>query len=214
MGEVFLRLKVWILILLMLLLLTGCTEKTNEEIFYKAQKQMIELDTYVCTADITIFGNKSPEKYTAKQWFKAPDKYRIEIQSPDEVKGKITIYNGKKAFVCHPRIGQEWLVNDFSTSVENKIFIGYFLNNFVNTENTEVNKETIGDRDYILIQTEIPGNHPYFNKERLWFDIKNYYPYKLQVLDKDDGTRIEVRYIDFKFNEKIEDNMFTIKSSK
>jgi len=205
-----LRLKSCILIFLMILLLAGCKEKTNEEIFYSAQKQMIELNTYVCTADITILGNKNPEKYIAKQWFKAPDKYRIEIQSPEEVKGKITIYNGKKAFICHPRIGQEWHINDFSNSVENKIFLGYFLNNFTSTENAKVSRETIDNKDYILIKTEVPGNHPYFSKERLWFDIENYYPHKLQVLDKDNNTRIEVRYIDFKFNEKIDDNMFII----
>lgn len=205
------RHRSWIVIFLMILLLVGCREKTDEEIFYKAQKQMVCLETYSCTAEVTIYGNKNPETYTAKQWFKSPDKYRIEVQGPEDIKGKITIYNGKKAWVCHPRIGQEWLMEDFKTSVEHKIFLGYFLSNFLSTENTIVDRRTINNEEYILLQTDIPGNHPYFNKEKLWFDIKKFYPHRLQVLDKDDKIRIEVRYIDFKFDEKIDDDMFSIK---
>ncbi|WP_432665996.1 hypothetical protein R9X47_06810 [Wukongibacter baidiensis] len=205
------RRKSWIITLLMILLLAGCGEKTDEEIFYKAQKQIVSLDTYTCTAEVTVYGNKNAETYTAKQWFKSPDKYRIEIQGPEDVKGKITIYNGKRAWICHPRIGQEWLMEDFKTSVEHKIFLGYFLNNFLSTENTILDRDTVENEDYILLQTDIPGNHPYFSKEKLWFDIKKYYPYRLQVFDKDDKIRIEVKYIDFKFNEKIDNNIFSIK---
>lgn len=196
---------------LAVLLLTGCGEKTDEEIFYLAQKQIMGLDTYVCTANITVYGNKTPEQYTVKQWFKAPNKYKIEVQSPEEVKGKTTIYNGKKAFICHPRIGQEWLMEDFLDSTEQKMFLGHFISNFISTENAELSRETIEDRDYILMETEIPGNHPYFNKKKLWFDIKKYYPYRLQVVDKDDNLRIDVKYIDFRYNESIDDKFFTIK---
>ena len=197
-------------ILFIVLLLTGCSEKTDEELLYDAQKKIVSLNTYICTAEITVYGNKSPQKYTAKQWFAAPDKYRIEIENPENLKGKVTIYNGKRAWICHPRIGQEWLMEDFLASVEQKMFLGYFINNFVNTENVKLNKEIIDDKEYILLQTEIPGNHPYFNKERLWFDIKKYYPYRLQVLDVDDNVRIDVQYLNFRYNESIDNRIFTI----
>lgn len=198
-------------ILFIVLLLTGCSEKTDEELFYDAQKKIVSLNTYTCTAEVTVYGNKSPQKYTAKQWFAAPDKYRIEIENPENLKGKVTVYNGKRAWICHPRIGQEWMMEDFLASVEQKMFLGYFINNFVNTENVKLNKEIIDDKEYISLQTEIPGNHPYFNKERLWFDIEKYYPYRLQVLDVDDNVRIDVQYLNFRYNENIDNRIFTIK---
>lgn len=203
--------KSWIIVFVMILLMTGCSEKTDEEIFYKAQKRMIDMETYVCTADITIYGNKSPVKYTAKQWYKAPNKHKIEIVGPESLKGKTTIYNGKRAWVSHPRIGQEWLMEDFSTAIEQKFFLGYFLSNFLNTENAKLSRETVDKNEYILIGAEIPGNHPYFSQEKLWFDVNKYYPHKLQVLDINDNIIINVEYIDFKFNENLDDNIFTIK---
>lgn len=195
----------------MILLITGCSEKTDEEIFYRAQKQMVEMKSYVCTADITVYGNKEPIKYTAKQWYKAPNKYKIEVIAPENLKGKVTIYNGKRAWVSHPRIGQEWLMEDFSNTIEQKFFLGYFLNNFLNTESPHLSRETVEDKKYILIGTDIPGNHPYFSKKRLWFDIKNYYPNKLKILDPKDNVIIDVKYIEFSFNENLDDNIFKIK---
>lgn len=203
--------KLCIVFFVMVLLMTGCSEKTDEEIFYKAQKQMVDMKTYICTADITIYGNKTPIKYTAKQWYKEPNKYKIEVISPENLEGKVTIYNGKRAWVSHPRIGQEWLMEDFSSTIEQKFFLGYFLNNFLSTENPQLTRETVDDKEYILIGAEIPGNHPYFTKERLWFDIKKYYPRRLQVLDTNDNVIINVEYIDFKFNENLDDNIFKIK---
>ncbi|MCG8539601.1 MAG: outer-membrane lipoprotein carrier protein LolA [Clostridia bacterium] len=207
------RYKSWSIIILMIVLLTGCVEKTDEEIFYRAQKKIVSLDTYRAKAKIRVYGNKAPEEYFVQQWFKAPDKYRTEVEEPEDVKGKITIYNGKKAWICQPRIGQEWLMEDFSNSVEQKMFLGYFIDNFLNTENPRLTRETFEDEDYILIETDIPGNHPYFNKKRLWFDIKKYYPHKLEVLDKDDNIRIDVKYVDFIYNEDIDDEIFTIKGN-
>lgn len=203
--------KLIVTILFVILLLTACSEKTNEDLFYDAQKKIVSLDTYMCTAEITVQGNKSPQKYIAKQWFQAPDKYKIEIDEPEDLKGKVTIYNGKRAWICHPRIGQEWLMEDFLGSVEQKMFLGHFINNFLNTENVKLDKEIIDDKEYILLHTEIPGNHPYFNKERLWFDVKSYYPYRLQVLDKDNNVRVDVKYLNFSYNENIDNKIFTIK---
>jgi outer membrane lipoprotein-sorting protein len=208
--EVSLNNKLFITIIFIILLFAGCSEKTDEELFYEAQKKIVSLDTYTCTANITVYGNKNPQKYTARHWFAAPDKYRIEIENPESLKGKTTIYNGKRAWICHPRIGQDWLMENFSSSREQKIFIGYFIHNFINTETAKVNRKIIDDKEYILLQTDIPGNHPYFNKEILWFDIKKYYPVMLQVLDVNNKVRIDVKYLNFRYNEDIDDKIFTI----
>lgn len=203
--------KLSIPILIIVLLLAGCSEKTDEEIFYDAQKKIVSIETYICTADITVYGNKSPQEYTVKQWFKAPDKCRIEIQGPDSIKGKTTIYNGKRAWISNPQIGQEWLMEKFSASMEQKMFLGYFINNFLNTENPTIKRKSIKDKDYIIMETEIPGNHPYFNKEKLWFDMKEYYPYRLKVFDVEDNPRIDVKFLNFSYNESIDDKVFNIR---
>lgn len=203
--------KLILIILFAILLLTGCSEKTDKEIFYDAQKKIVGIETYICTADITVYGNKKPQKYTVKQWFKAPDKCRIEIQSPESLRGKKTIYNGKRAWVSHPKIGQEWLMEKFSSSMEKKMFLGHFINNFLNTENATISRKIINDEDYIVMETEIPGNHPYFNKEKLLFDTKQYYPYRLQVFDIEDDVRIDVKFLSFSYNESIDDKIFNIR---
>lgn len=197
-------------IILTILLSFGCSPKTNEEILYQAQKHITNIQSYSCTARTKIHGNKEPQTYVMKQWFKAPNKYRIEIIEPEELKGKTTIYNGEKAFLSHPRIGQEWVLDSFRNSLEKKMFLGYFINNFLNTEDTKVDKEVIKGKEYILLTSFIPGNNPHFFKEQLWFDIEDYYPYRLQIINSKDEIVVDVQYYNVKINDKIEDDVFTI----
>lgn len=91
------------------------------------------------------------------------------------------------------------------------MFLGYFINNFLNTENPTIKRKSIKDKDYIIMETEIPGNHPYFNKEKLWFDVKEYYPYRLKVFDVEDNPRIDVKFLNFSYNESIDDKVFNIR---
>ncbi|MDK2918513.1 MAG: hypothetical protein PWQ37_1246 [Candidatus Petromonas sp.] len=213
-GETILKYKVLIILFSIALLLQACREKTDEEIFYEAQKLIMNLNNYSCTAEITLYGNKSPETYVMKQWFYAPNKYKLEVKKPERLKGKITIYDGKRAWIRHPQIGQEWLMDDFENSVEQKMFLGHFIYNFVSSETGEIKKENMLKKEYVVLETEIPGNHPYFFKERLWFDIENYYPYRLEVLDQNGKIRIEINYHNFKYNEeKIKEDIFKIQGN-
>lgn len=204
--------KLLVVCFLLIALLTGCRAKTDKELFYEAQKHITNLSSYTCDAQITIYGNKNPETYIVKQWYKAPDKYRIEIEKPEALEGKITIYNGNRVFIKHPKIGQGWIMKSYKKTLEEKMFLGDFVHKFVSNESGEINRETINGRDYILLTTEIPGEHPYFNKEKLWFDVEKYYPYRLQVLDFNGKIRIDVKYFNFKYNQKIKEDIFKIQT--
>ncbi len=192
---------------------SGCGEKTDQQIIYEAHKLISNLETYSCTAKVTVYGNKDPQVYVMNQWFKRPNMYRIEIIEPEELKDKTTIYNGHKAFIFHPRIGQEWMMTNFKNSMEEKMFIGYFIKSFVDSEDAEATRGKIDGKEYIMLNTEIPGNNPYFYSEKLWFDIHKFYPYRLQVLDAKDNLRIDIEYYNLKINDKIEEDTFTIKEN-
>ncbi|WIF95325.1 LolA family protein [Caminicella sporogenes] len=202
--------KIFLISIFIILILVGCREKSDEQLFYDVQKFITSLDSYTCTAYITIYGNKEPETYIVKQWYKAPDKYRIDIEKPEELRGKTTIYNGNKVLIRHPKIGQGWIMENYKNTVEQKMFLGYFIHNYLNNENGKIKKQTIKKIDYLLFETEIPGEHPYFNREKLWFEIKKYYPYRLQILDINDKIRVDIKYRNFEYNQKIKDDVFKI----
>ncbi len=193
--------------------LFGCGPKTDQDLLYDAQKMINKLDSYTCEAEITVMGNLNPEMYIVKQWFRKPNKFKLELVKPDSLKGKITVYDGRKASIIHPQINQVWIMENFQHSDEQNMFLGYFLQNYLESENVEIHREKKEQVTYLVIDTEIPGNHVYFHKQRLWVDVDKMEPTLLQVFDVKDQMRIEVKYLSFQYNPKLEDHLFTIHKS-
>ncbi|MFZ5969466.1 MAG: LolA family protein [Bacillota bacterium] len=201
---------IFILNLIFLMVFVGCSPKNDEELFYESQKLLSNIESYSCEAEITVVGNKKPETYIMKQWFKKPNLYRLEITSPEELKDKTTVSDGSKAWIYHPRINQTWLLENFDRTDEQSMFLGYFIKNYISSEQVEISKKKTEEREYLVIDTDIPGNHLYFSKERLWLEIDHYKPFKLQVFDAQDNMRIEVKYLDFQYNPKLPEDIFNI----
>lgn len=200
--------KTKLLLLFCILILVGCSPKTDEELYYQVQKKLNDIDSYYCQVEIKSIGNKEPQLYTMEQWFEKPDKYKLRIILPDNIKGKTTVSKGNKALIYNPNIEQTWIMEDFRNSEEQNMFLGYFIKNVLNSEDVTLRGETKDDGDYLIITTDIPGNHGYYHREQLYINTKTMKPYLLQVYDAKDQLRIEVKYMEFKYNPSLEKSTF------
>lgn len=201
-----------VFILLISMIFTGCSSKTDQELLYDCQRKIHKMESYACEVEITVIGNRRPETYRMRQWFKKPNMYRLELLEPENLKGKTTIFDGKRAYIIHPQIGQVWRMEDFQNSEEQKMFLGYFIQNYLSSQNVEIHRRKEKNEEYLVIDIDIPGNHVYFSKERLWVHTKTLAPYLLQVFDAKDQMRIIVKYLDFQYNPSLEDDFFTAKN--
>lgn len=192
--------------------LIACQQPTDKELYYRAQKKLGELESYSCRATIFVQGDDGENQYLFKQDFKAPNKYRVEVISPENLKGNLTISNGKTAWILHPAINQVWKMGSFEESQEQMLFIGYFLQNLFNAESSKVTSDMLEGERYIIIEAPIPGGSQYFDKQMLWIDTKKLEPYKLHIVDKGGVTRFRVYYEGFKYNPKLNDDLFYMKA--
>ncbi len=204
-----------LLFLLVILTFTyGCSKstETEEDVFYDVQKYFNKMETYRCIADVKVKGNKDTETYKSKHVFKKPDKYVIEILEPAENQGNIVLYDGKQAWLYNKQIDESFVIKDFEQGAEKNLFVGHFLKNILTNEEINMSFDNIDGKQYLILETETPGNNKYRSKEKLWIERDNYLPYKLNVLDKDGEVSIEVIYSEFKANVKVNDEDFNIKT--
>jgi len=134
----------------------ACKKPSDQEIFYNAHKKMMEIQSYETTAKILTYSGSNKREYEFNQSFMYPDKYRLEVISPNSIKGNLTIFNGKIAWIEHAAINQTWKMDNFEQSKEQLMFIGYFLRNFINSENSNYMSENFNGQDSIVITTELP----------------------------------------------------------
>ncbi|KNF09185.1 hypothetical protein CLPU_4c02310 [Gottschalkia purinilytica] len=195
---------------ILLVFFTGCSEPTDEESLYDIQKTLNQIEDYSCVAEISIKGNKKPEKYKVKHTFKKPNKYISEILEPKNNKGNMTIYNGKQAYLYSPQINQLTILKDYKQLQDEMLFIGYFLRILITTENPQIMSDTLDEKEYMTVKAEIPGNNMYRKYEQIWIDKKTHLPYKLIIVDDKGETLVEVKYSEVKYNIGINDDKFNM----
>lgn len=198
----------------LVLSLVACKQSTDENIYYEVQKKLSTIESYQCTARIQVIDQEREVEYVFKQSFKAPNKYRLEVLAPEGLKGNLTVYNGKTGWLQHPSINQTFKIDGFEQSQEQFMFIGYFLENYITSKESEFQLESLESRDCIVMETTIPGGNHYFDYQRLWVDKKHKVPVKLYIYDEKDNIRFRVYYEDFIYNPELEDNLFYLTDDK
>lgn len=193
------------------ILSVGCVkEKTDEEIYNDIQETIVNMKSYSCVADITVTGNMAPQSYKMSHMFKAPDRCLIRVIEPNYIEGKTTIYNGKKTMVKQPKINQSWELNSFSNTPEANAFLGSFIYGLSNRESLVLERESVMEEECLVINTVLNGDNYYFKSAKLWMNLKKHHPVKLQIFDKENVLRVDIKYSDFKFNVDLEDGLFEL----
>jgi len=174
----------------------GCGRKeyTKEEVYEDFQNQISKIESYTCTAKVEAIGNKENTTYIFKHTYKKPDYYKLEVKSPKNLQGKTIEYKGDKVLVSNPSINDTIELPNINND-SHYLFIGDFIKNYMQNESIilEVTESEL------KIETEIPGDNKYFNKQILYVDNKTKNPNKMELLDNEDKPIFIVTYEDFKY---------------
>lgn len=185
-----------IIISIITLYSVGCGRKeyTKEEVYEDFKNQISKIESYTCTAKVEAIGNKENTTYIFKHTYKKPDYYKLEVKSPKNLQGKTIEYKGDKVLVSNPSINDTIELPNINND-SHYLFIGDFIKNYMQNESIilEVTESEL------KIETEIPGDNKYFNKQILYVDNKTKNPNKMEILDNEDKPIFIVTYEDFKY---------------
>lgn len=182
-------------ILSMLIIIIGCQkrESTKEEVYKEFQNQIANMVSYNCIANIEVIGNKSPSNYVLIHSYKKPDNYKLEVISPEHLKGKTMEYKKDKILVKNPDF-KDLVELPNAGKNEQYLFIGDFIKNYLQNEEVDIKLS----KGRLALETRIPGEDKYFNKQVLYVDAKTKNPEKMEILDDEGSPRFIVNYKDFK----------------
>lgn len=175
----------------------GCTNKeyTADELYEDFKDQISKVSSYTCIAKVEAIGNKENTTYIFKHTYKKPDYYKLEVKSPKNLKGKTIEYKNNKIIINNPNINDTVEFKNINNDAR-YLFIGDFINNYRNDENTKLELT----ENELKIEVKIPGNNKYFNKQILYVNNNTKTPDKMEIVDNEENPRFIVTYEDFKYN--------------
>ncbi len=194
------------ILIVMVLLLSSCDKKDD---IYNVNKKISNMLSYSAVAEITILGNKGGSEYKVKQFFIEPDKIRIETIEPEFLKGKVIVYNGEVWEMYHPMINSKFKIENLRNEDE-YIYLGMLQKSIAAYENVKYEYVTREGIEYVAIKCNIPGGNEYRRSAILYMTRSGYYPEFMEILDNSENIKIRVRYLDFEYNCKLEEELFQL----
>lgn len=161
---------------------------TKEEIYESFQDKILNISSYECIAEVCVSGNKTPTNYSFKHTYKKPDSYKVEVLSPESVKGKVIEFNSNKLTINNPNVEDKIVFEDYQNKF---LFVGNFIANY--SYDSAIIDE---DDKFLIITKDMPND--YFNKQILYVNKKTKLPQKMQIIDINGNTRFDIIYKDFK----------------
>jgi len=173
-------------------------------IYYKSSNSgnniinnILNIESYEATAQITVNSNKTTNTYTVKQqYIKDGNLFKQEFLEPSNLEGLTIIYDGKdlkvessenslaKAYENYPYMEQnnlslEGFVHDYQNSGENKCY--------------EKNGE-------VILETKIKDGNKYASYKKLYIDKVNKKISKLEIQDVAQKAVVYILYNEIEIN--------------
>lgn len=194
-----------ILALIILLTLAGCGKPDKD-----ALTRLNEMESYKAGAEVTYISNKGENTFSTIQYAKKDGRYRIETLAPKEYEGTALVYDGKLVWQKTQDGGGRIKVT--SNSPERALLLLYsFLDNHERSmENAVVTTSSSPGKNVTVLEADIPGGSSSLAHEKLWIDNESGAPQRLTVYNAEGNEKIVVKFSDFRYNEKIEDSVFSV----
>lgn len=190
--------KKWTIVLIMICItigiVIGCQKKesTKEEVYENFQKKISAMTSYTCEAEVEVVGNKSAHNYVFIHTYNKPDYYKLEVISPEHLKGKTMEYKDEKILVKNPDIKDTLELPNVGKN-DQYMFIGDFIKNYLQNEDVDI-KIT---NNKLVLETQIPGDNEYFSKQVLYVSVETKEPEKMEILDFKGQPKFTVKYKNF-----------------
>jgi len=198
-----------LLALILMITMTSCKGgDVSHDNYKKIYDMYSNIKSFTAEADITVKSNLTENTYTVKQYYLAPDNYKMEIVAPKNLSG--TGYS-----FCDGRInmqsnyGEVFSLEDYVPEDRNYVFINDFFEGYYKSEDTfvETGKTSLSDECTVL-KNVLSESNPYRYSQCMWISNESYAPQKLVTYDMDNNEVLTVDFKNFTINEEIKKDIF------
>lgn len=200
-----------IALLILSLSLSGC-KLMSENIpnTSSVQDELINMEGYACIARISHITDENVNTYEAKQVYKVNGLYRFEVIKPEHIEGLTTICNGEKIIQYNPQVENPKAVELPVNHFRNQIFLGTFVDNYLQSENVDIEVQKSEDGNLAVLEAVIPGGSKHMSTQRLWIDQKTHKPVQMAIYNRENKEIITIEFTEFTYNPQIDENVFII----
>lgn len=204
------KVGIWMVALIsMLLLLSACGEKSQEDVVKKMDETLNKMDGYKVEAEMNMNTGKEEQVYSIDVWHKKKDMYRVSLSNNEDKKeNQIILKNEDGVFVLTPELDKSF---KFQTEWPDNSSQPYLMESLVKDIEKDSDAEFESTDDYYIFTTKTNyqsnNNMPY---QEIHVSKKDFTPTQVKVMDKDKQALVEVNFEAFNTDPSFEEKDFVL----
>jgi len=203
-------------LVILMVVASGCSAisrsepEDNRNAYERIHEKLVGLQTYRAEVTVEYISNRGSNVYETLQQASSDGRYRIEVTGPENVAGSVTVFDGQTIAQFNPRVSGRVAMSARENPERSEIFLTSFIRNYLGSKDVSISVASFGQGNFTVLETVVPGNHPYMASSRLWVDNQTLDPVRLVIYDRDGTQRVIVNYKTFEYNVDLDDSIFNL----
>ncbi|MGD9678208.1 MAG: DUF4367 domain-containing protein [Vulcanibacillus sp.] len=202
----FKRKYLLILLAMMLILMSGCGQKSSEDIIGDLEANLETLKSYKAVGAMTIESGESPQEYNVEVWYKQPDYYRIALSNINTNVTQIILKNNEGVFVLEPSLNKSYR---FKSDWPESNGAVYLFHSLVSSIIDDKERLFSTEEDFYIYEVKANYENKTLSMQKIWLD-KDLRPIKVLVFDPNQTKLVEIVFNEFEFDCTFDDDAFSV----
>lgn len=200
--------KIFFLLVVSLLVLSGCGKQSESDIISKFNKMVDNSKAYYIEGTLEIVNNEDLYTYDVEVSYMKGDNYKVRLVNNVNNHEQIILRNKDGVYVVTPRINKSFkFQSDWPYNNSQVYLLKPILDDMTNDENRSF--EEVSDGYKITVNANYPNNLKLVKQEILLDKAANIK--KVTVLDQDGNAQITMTFDKVDLKSKLSDNDFELK---
>ena len=201
--------KIFLCLILICLVLTGCGKKDEKTVLKEFQDKVNNTKSYYLAGNMELVNNEDIYTYKIAVSYKQEDFYKIELTNSINDHKQVILRNQEGVYVITPSLNKSFkFQSDWPYNNSQVYLLSSLLDDITNDE--ERLFENTGE-GYIFTSTvNYPNNDKLIN-QKIYFG-HDYLPTKVEVMDKDGNVQIKMDFDKIDLKTEFNDTYFDLNS--
>lgn len=168
---------------------------TNIKSAEDIKEYILNISSYEAEITLEVTSNKNSNKYKLIQKYVAPNIFKQEVIEPNNIKGLITIYDGKNLEIKNNGLGVNKIYENYNYIYNNSLCLSDFIDCYKNDSNAMLKEE----ENMIIMHTKNSDNK-YNCSRKLYIDRNTLKPIKMEIEEMNKKRLVYILYNEMKIN--------------
>ena len=199
--------KKFVLLIVMLLLVSGCSKVNQDDIIKKFTKKVTTSDSYFLSGDLELRNNDEVYNYEVEVSFEKKSFYKVSLKNKANDSTQIILKNEEGVYILTPSLNRSFkFQSDWPYNNSQIYLLGALVNDLKNDKEVEFKED---DNNYIFkTKVNYPNNKDLVS-QKIYLS-KNLKLKKVVVYDKDNVPSMELKVKKIDYSPSFKDDYFNL----